>query len=241
METIDLYDARTLKRLTQIDAKGFPGDFKIHVSFSPDSRKLGIYGLSNDGSGDKFAVRVWDLDVQTAGISKNNSASAVETQIRKSIILNKPTGSSKSPGISVVTAKGICTVRAGSFKTVDLSIEGDTKTVEGKVASRRPFPFCWIDADNISSLDRKPATEAKAGTLNGGDTAYIAYKRGGEVHVHKGTITQYGAFKADFEYSPTQRGIVQVGPVFTTEGQLAGYGVRMDLGNDIKIYGIRRQ
>jgi formylglycine-generating enzyme required for sulfatase activity/predicted Ser/Thr protein kinase len=143
--------------------------------------------------------------------------------------------------VGVTTDSGICTVRAGGFTKIDVvSTDGKTR-IEGKVGSRNPFPFCWVDAMDIDRLNSKKARLAPAGSHRKKQTATIAALVGGALKMEPGDVDENGMFHARQEFLGQQPGIIGVGPVFNAAGHCVGYGIRMDRGQPIKIYELKRK
>lgn len=133
--------------------------------------------------------------------------------------------------LSVRTDLGFCTVFPGRFGDVQLtSFDGRSKSA-GKVGSREPFPFCWIDSA-LSEI--QVARRAARGQAKSEQDAYLAIRDNGIVKFLKGRVLRTSEFSSE-------NGQLMNGPVFNTSGECLGYALSLQPRQNYPIYELRRE
>jgi hypothetical protein len=177
---------------------------------------------------------VRELPADTAA----SQAELVKRKIFSSLVYVKVAEDRRMP-LGVVTDLGVCTVMPGNFQDVELTTLDGKRSFPGRVATRSPFPFCWIDADG---LDVPPAVRADEPAASQAQNAFIAMPADGTARLHAGKIENGGKVSVADELAiDPRKGIVAPGPVFSRDGTCLGYSLQPARDTRIDIYPLKRE
>lgn len=160
-----------------------------------------------------------------------------QKEMLASLVYVKVDGDRRMP-LGIVTKSGVCTVMPGGFRNVKLTTLDGKKTFDGKVVSRKPFPFCWIESEE---LNLQPVTQAKSGAFRKPHDAFIVLANKGTPEIQSGKIVAGGAFAGEKEIRPGQRGIIAPGPIFAKDGTCLGYSLRSNFDKPIVVHRLRKE
>ena len=163
-------------------------------------------------------------------------AEKLEQSILPSLVRVKDATEGPMP-IGVVTEYGVCTILPEAALSVELVTLDGKRKFPGTVVSRKPFPFCWIDCQE---LNLRPVKFAESEAIAKPQNAFVALHRNGSVKLHPGSNASGGTFSSPASFGSQQSGIVFLGPVFAADGSCLGLGVRSDPKHAFKIYPLQR-
>ncbi len=154
-----------------------------------------------------------------------------------SLVYIKVAGDDRLP-IGVVTDLGVCPLMPGEFQDLELLTLDGKRRFAGRVSSREPNPFCWIDSNeqNLSSMAR-----VTDGAASKPQEAFLFMRRDSAAKICTGKIDVSGACSAPVEVESSQRGIVSIGPIFTADGTCLDSSLSSDRNKPIVIYPLKRE
>lgn len=234
--TVRLWDASSNQPIDTLTIAPEGGEIR-QVAFTPDGRHV----ATANGNGTAYLLRLDKAIAKTpvSGVADPilpGQLKQLEERVFPSLVYVTAAGDNRAP-LGVVTSLGVCTVMPGSFQNVELVTLDGKRRIAGRVASRSPFPFCWIDVDEN---DLPEIAIAEDGSDRKPQDAFLALFRDGAAKLHAGKIEANGVFSMSTEYAPQQRGVVAPGPVFSADGTCLGFSLRSDRDMPIVIYPLKR-
>jgi WD40 repeat protein/predicted Ser/Thr protein kinase len=139
--------------------------------------------------------------------------------------------------IGVVTDLGVCTVMPGTFQEVEITTLDGKRKFAGTVVTRDPYPFCWIESNE---LDVSPVPRASTGLSPTPQDSAFFMVHGQTWQAHTGKITASGTFTPSLEFGPRPGEVVASAPIFSWDGTCLGFVARQDRQKPIEIYELRR-
>lgn len=153
----------------------------------------------------------------------------LQAQVFSSLVWVKVAGEKRMP-LGVVTDFGVCTIMPGRFEDVELTTIDGTRTFSGHVVARGPFPFCWIESEQLD-LPRVRLAEA---LVVEPQAVLVVVKTNNMPELQPATLE-------DNRVLLSSRATVGQAPVFSADGTCIGLGFRSAPDKPMRMNVIRRK